>query len=254
MKRFQDRVAVITGGGHGIGKAYAKHFAMEGAKVIIAELDEKAAQAVAKELTDRNFDALAVATNVADEQSLNHMVEKVMKAYGRMDILINNAAIFATIPITKATFDQVEPDDWDKVMAVNLKGTWLACRAVVPVMKQQGKGKIVNVSSGTVFHGNSGFIHYVTSKSAIIGFTRCLARELGDYNINVNCIAPGNTQSEDNVSEEMRKYRESRLGSRSIKRIQTPEDVVGSVLFLCSDESDFITGQTLVVDGGVVMN
>lgn len=250
-QRLKDRVAIVTGGGHGIGKVYAKHLAMEGAAVVIAELDSDAASAAATELSKQNLQALAVPTDVTSEQSLRNMVEQVMNVYGRIDILINNAAIFATIPVSRASFDQIDPSEWDKVMEVNIKGTWLACRAVAPIMKQQGRGKIVNIASDTAFHGGSGiFIHYVASKAAMLGFTKTLARELGEYPINVNCVAPGNTQSEDHVTEEMMKYRLKRLASRAIKRIQTPEDIVGAVIFLSSDESDFITGQTIVVDGG----
>ncbi len=254
-QRFHNRVVVITGGGHGIGKTYAKHFAMEGAAVVIAELDEEAVYTAARELQRANYEAIAIRTDVSDESSLKQMVDKAVEAYGKIDVLINNAAIFARIPVSRASFDQIDPAEWDKVMQVNVKGTWLACRAVVPIMKQIGKGKIVNIASGTAFHGGSGtFIHYVTSKAGILGFTKTLARELGEHNINVNCVAPGNTQTEEHVSEEVMKYRQSRLTGRALKRIQVPEDVVGAVLFLSSEESDFMTGQTLVVDGGTYMH
>jgi 3-oxoacyl-[acyl-carrier protein] reductase len=138
-------------------------------------------------------------------------------------------------------------------MQVNLKGTWLACRAVVPVMKRQGGGKIVTIASGTAFKGTGGRIHYVTTKAGILGFTKTLAREVGDVNITVNCIAPGSTLSEEHASNELVKYREQAARDRALKRLQTPEDLVGAVAFFCSRDSDFITGQTLIVDGGAQM-
>ena len=252
-RRLGGRVAIVTGGGHGLGKAYARRLAQEGAKVVIAEIDAKAAAAAAKELSDAGFSALGVPTDVIDEDSLRNMVERTLAAFGRIDILINNAAVFATIPISRLPFDQIDPGEWDKVMQVNLKGTWLACRAVAPVMKRQGGGKIVTIASGTAFKGTGGRIHYVTTKAGILGFTKTLAREVGEHNITVNCIAPGSTLSEEHASSELVKYREQAARDRALKRLQTPEDLVGAVAFFCSSDSDFITGQTLIVDGGAQM-
>jgi 3-oxoacyl-[acyl-carrier protein] reductase len=252
-KRLNGRVAIVTGGGHGIGKAYAKRLGEEGAKVVIAEIDAKAAENAAKELSAGGIAALGVATDVSNEQSLRNMVERTVAAFGRIDILINNAAVFATIPISRLPFDQIDPNEWDKVMEVNVKGTWLACRAVVSEMKRQGGGKIINIASGIVFKGLGGRIHYVTSKAAILGFTRTLAHDLGDSNITVNCVAPGSTLSEENAPSDLVKYREQATRTRALKRVQTPEDVVGAIAFFASSDSDFITGQTLVVDGGAHM-
>ncbi len=248
--RLLERVVIITGGGHGIGKAYAQRLAEEGARIVIAEVNKNAANDVAEKLTQQGFEAMGLYTDVSNEQSLNDMTKQVFEKYGRVDVLINNASIFSTIPISRLPFDQITEDEWDKVMQVNVKGTWLACKAVIPYMKKRASGKIINISSGTAFHGNGGRIHYVTSKAAINGFTRTLAREVGDFNINVNCIAPGNTLSEDNPTEETIKLRESRAHSRALKKIQKPEDLLGAAVFLSSNESDFITGQTLIVDGG----
>lgn len=252
-RRLSGRVAIITGGGHGLGKAYAERLAQEGAAVVIAEIDARAADSTAKTLSDAGFSALGVPTDVIDEKSLQHMVERTQAAFGRIDILINNAAVFATIPISRLPFDQIDPAEWDNVMDVNLKGTWLACRAVAPVMKHQGGGKIITIASGTAFKGAGGRIHYVTTKAGVLGFTKTLARELGDFNITVNCIAPGSTLSEENASAEIVKYREQAARERALKRLQTPEDVVGAVAFFASSDSDFITGQTLIVDGGAHM-
>jgi 3-oxoacyl-[acyl-carrier protein] reductase len=252
-RRLGGRVAIITGGGHGIGKAYAKRLAQEGAAVVIAEIDPQAAESAAKELNDAGFSTVGVPTDVIDEKSLHNMVERTLATFGRIDILINNAAVFATIPISRLPFDQIDPKEWDKVMDVNVKGTWLACRAVVPAMKRQGGGKIINIASGIVFKGVGGRIHYVTSNAAILGFTRTLARDLGDYNITVNCVAPGSTLSEENAPKDIIKYRESATQGRALKRVQTPQDVVGAIAFFSSSDSDFITGQTLIVDGGAHM-
>jgi 3-oxoacyl-[acyl-carrier protein] reductase len=249
VKRLEGRVAIVTGGGHGIGKAYARRLAQEGAAVVIAELDGSAAERVAAEVG-----GLALRTDVAEEASVAEMARRTAERYGRIDILVNNAAIFATVPMSRAPFDQIEPAEWDRMMAVNLRGTWLACRAVVPQMRKQRYGKIINISSGTALKGSASRIHYVTSKAGIIGFTRTLAMEVGKDNICVNCIAPGSTLSEENADEALIRYRQAAASTRALQRMQRPEDLVGAVAFFASCDSDFITGQTLVVDGGAHMH
>jgi 3-oxoacyl-[acyl-carrier protein] reductase len=179
------------------------------------------------------------------------MAAAVLQRFGRIDVLINNAAIFATIPMNRGRIETIDPAEWDRLMAVNLKGLFFCCRAVLPRMRAQKSGKIINIASGTVFAGSAGRIHYVTSKMATIGFTRTLAREVGDDNITVNVLAPGNTLSEENPSQEVIRLRESSAGLRALKRIQMPQDVVGAMLFLASPLSDFMTGQTVNVDGGI---
>ncbi len=252
--RLEGRVAVITGGGHGIGKAYARGLAEEGAKVAIAEIDGAASRAVAGSLVQQGFKAIAIETDVSQWKSVEAMARRTADEWGRIDILINNAAIFATVPMSRAPFDKIDPEEWDRMMAVNVKGTWLACRAVVPFMKKNGYGKIVNISSGTALKGSASRIHYVTSKAGILGFTRTLAREVGGYGICVNCIAPGSTLSEENPDEDVIKMRNAAVGERALRRVQKPEDLVGAIVFLAAPESDFITGQTLVVDGGSCMH
>src|SRR5258705_4341274 len=249
MRRLEGRVAIVTGGGHGIGKAYAGRLVEEGAKIVIAELDGPAGERVAAELG-----GLAVRTDVADEKSANEMARRTVERHGRIDILINNAAIFHTVPMSRAPFDQIDPEEWDRMMTVNLRGTWFACRAVVPQMRQQRYGKIVNISSGTALKGTASRIHYVTSKAGILGFTRTLAMEVGKDNICVNCIAPGSTLSEENPDEGIVKYRQAAASTRALQRMQKPEDLVGAVAFFASPDSDFITGQTLVVDVGAHMH
>jgi 3-oxoacyl-[acyl-carrier protein] reductase len=252
--RLEGRVAIVTGGGHGIGRAYARRLVEEGAKVVIAEIDAAAAEAAASELSSQGHSALAVRTDVAERASVEAMAERTIAAFGRIDVLVNNAAIFATVPMSRAPFDRIDPSEWDRMMAVNLRGTWLASCAVIPQMRKQGYGKIINISSGTALKGSASRIHYVTSKAGILGFTRSLAQEVGPDNICVNCVAPGSTLSEENPDEDVVKMRTAAVSSRALRRVQTPGDLVGAVAFFASSDSDFITGQTLVVDGGSCMH
>ncbi len=250
---LKDKVAIITGGGHGIGAAYCRAFAAEGASVVVAEIDASAGERVAAALQAEGHRALAVRTDVADERSTREMATRTLETFGRIDILLNNAAIFHTIPMSRVGIEEIPADEWDRVMTVNLKGLFHCCRAVLPVMRRQGKGKIINISSGTALSGSPTRIHYVTSKAGVIGFTRCLAREVGKSGICVNAIAPGSTLSEENPSPEIVRFREKRANDRAIPRVQRPEDLVGTAVFLASDASDFMTGQTLSVDGGASM-
>ncbi|MEK6601322.1 MAG: SDR family oxidoreductase, partial [Candidatus Binatota bacterium] len=196
---------------------------------------------------------LGLSVDVADEESTKAMAAATIERFGRIDILVNNAAIFATIPMNRGGIETIDPKEWDRLMAVNLKGLFFCARAVLPAMRAQKSGKIINISSSTVFAGSAGRIHYVTSKAGVIGFTRTLAREVGDDNIQVNAIAPGSTLSEENPSEEIVRFRRLQVGARALKRVQLPQDLIGTVLFLSSSLSDFITGQTLSVDGGAAM-
>jgi 3-oxoacyl-[acyl-carrier protein] reductase len=249
-KRLEGRVAIVTGAGHGIGKAYATRLASEGAKVVIAEIDEAAALAVAQELTDAGYEALGVRTDVSQAASVDAMAAVAVERFGRIDILVNNAAIFATVPMSRSPFDQITVEEWDRMMTVNLRGTWLASCAVIPQMRTQGYGKIINISSGTALKGSPSRIHYVTSKAGILGFTKTLANEVGKDNICVNCVAPGSTLSEESPDERVIKMRNVAASSRALQRVQTPDDLTGAIVFFSSADSDFITGQTLVVDGG----
>ena len=254
MDRLKDRVIIVTGGAHGIGRAYCHGLAAEGAKVVVADLDMLAAETVVRNLGELGSDALAVRADVSQAEDVDTMARSAAERFGTVDGLINNAAVFQVPAMSRVPFEQIPIDEWDRLIAVNLRGVFLGCRAVVPYMKAQGRGKIVNISSGTVFHGSANSAHYVTSKAGVIGFTRSLARELGDHNINVNAIAPGLTLSLEEMTEDRLQMSRNRMQARSIKRAQEPEDLVGTAVFLCSPESDFVTGQTIVVDGGAQMH
>jgi 3-oxoacyl-[acyl-carrier protein] reductase len=247
------KTAIVTGGGHGIGEAYCIALANEGAKVAVVDLDLPAAEQVAHTIEDIGGMAIALQTDVSSETSTREMAKQTAEKLGSVDILINNASIFEQVPMSRVGFMEVSVEEWDRLMAVNLKGPWLCARAVFPYMREQGKGKIINVSSGTIYGGNATRPHYVASKSGVVGLTRNLARELGEFGINVNCIVPGSTLTSDLPEGGDLGTRERAVSGRAIKRIQVPEDLVGTAVFLSSDASDFITGQLLTVDGGAVM-
>jgi len=247
--RLKDTVIIVTGGGVGIGRAYSMGLAKEGAKVVVADIQEGEAQKVAGEIKQGGGEALAVPVDVTSEEKTRAMADTTLQKYSRIDVLVNNAGLYTAIK--KKPFTEISSEEWDKVMAVNLKGLFLCVQAVYPTMKKQGKGKIINISSGTVLGGTPFFLHYVTSKAGVIGFTRALAREVGSDNICVNAITPGLTisdpQQEGVLTPEQLQDRRRR---RSFQRDQYPQDLVGTVIFLSSADSDFITGQTINVDGG----
>ena len=250
--KLKDKVAIVTGGARGIGKAYALRLAEEGARVVVADVLDGAP--VAEEIQKKGGEAIAVKTDVSDEQSVGAMVSAAVERFGRIDVLVNNAGIF--VGLTRKFFYELTVEEWDRIMAVNVKGVFLCCKAVYPYMKKQGKGKIINVSSSTFYMGVPFFSHYVASKGGVIAFTRAIARELGDDNICVNAIAPGFTYSEGLQGSPM--YPEERLkmlaSTRCFKRNEASEDLTGTIVFLASEDSDFITGQTIVVDGGAAFN
>ncbi len=254
MARLQDRVIIVTGGAHGIGRAYCDGLAREGARVVVADIDGVGAEAAVKALSTAGYEGMAVETDVSQPEATERMARATVERFGRIDGLINNAALFQRPAMSRVPFEQISVEEWDRLMAVNVRGVFLCCRAVVPYMKQHRRGKIVNISSGTVFHGSPLVAHYVTSKAGVIGFTRSLARELGEYNINVNAVAPGLTLSMESESEARLTQNQQRVQARALKRTEVPQDLVGTIVFLCSAESDFMTGQTLVVDGGAQMH
>jgi 3-oxoacyl-[acyl-carrier protein] reductase len=252
--RLQNKITVITGAGHGIGKAYAQRFAAEGAQVVIADIHEQAGQSVAAALSESGLSAWARSTDVRDYKSIEGLVHETLERFGRIDVLLNNAAIYVTEKLWKGPLEELALDEWDRVMEVNLKGVFLCCRAIIPVMKTQKSGKIINVASGTFFSGTGNMPHYTTSKGGVIALTRVMARQLGQWGINVNCMTPGSTMSEEVVTDEVRRRRESSVRGRAFNRIELPEDITGTALFLASSDSDFMTGQLLVVEGGGIMH
>jgi 3-oxoacyl-[acyl-carrier protein] reductase len=251
--RLRDKVATITGGAEGIGKAYAIAFAEEGAKLVIADVNEPAAQALADALTKQGTEALATTTDVSSIADTEEMVRRTLERFGRVDILVNNAAKFQRNPAVRAPVWKLDPAEWDSVMAVNLRGVFLCCRAVLPQMIKQKGGKIINVASSLAFQGAAEFSHYSASKGGVLTFSRALAREVGEYNINVNTLCPGYTLSAaPGSTAEDRRFTE--ISSRIFKRAEHPADLVGAAIFLASPDSDFMTGQSLVVDGGLVLH
>jgi 3-oxoacyl-[acyl-carrier protein] reductase len=252
--RLQDQVVIVTGGAHGIGSAYCERLAQEEAQVVIADIDGAGADMLAAELRDREYEALAIQVDVTDPEAVARMASTAFEHYGRIDALVNNAAMFQRPAVSRVPFDEIALDEWDQVMAVNVRGVFLCCRAAVGYMKQRGRGKIVNISSSTVHMGTPNFAHYVTSKAAVVGLTRVLARELGQYGINVNAVAPGLTLSLDDLPEDRLQRYQVSAESRSLKRVEKPQDLVGTIVFLCSRDADFVTGQTLVVDGGIAFS
>jgi NAD(P)-dependent dehydrogenase (short-subunit alcohol dehydrogenase family) len=251
MEKLKGRVAIVTGAGSGIGKALARRLASDGASVVIADLARfgEAAAEIAKATGART---LGLQVDVSHENDVERMAAETVKAFGRIDILVNNAAVFSTLKLQP--FEEIGVDEWRKVMDVNIMGVALCCRACVPHMRKAGGGRIINLASGAPIKGVPLFLHYISSKGAVIAMTRGLARELGKDGITVNSLAPGFTLSE-NVAKDpahVAQGERTRL-TRAIQRDETPDDLVGAVSFLASADAAFITGQTLVVDGGSAM-
>lgn len=247
MGALEGRVAVITGAAGGMGRTFCAALATAGARIVAADLNEASLAQTVEAVTVAGGEAIAVKVNVTSEADTLKMAKVALERWGRVDILVNNAGLYATL--SRRPFYELAVDEWERVLAVNLKGPWLCSRAVYPAMKRQGKGKIINIASATFFSGSPLWSHYVASKGGLIGLTRSMAREVGDDGICVNAIAPGFTLTEASraVMPEAEQYG---IARGAIKRAEQPEDVAGLVVFLASDASDFITGQTIVVDGG----
>lgn len=244
------QVALVTGAGGGLGRAFALALAGRGARVMVADCNLQGASDTVEQIVARGREGMAVEVDVADEDSVERMTRAVAQRWGRIDTLINNASVYGKI--VRKPFFEITPGEWDALMAVNLKGPWLCARAVFPYMRERG-GSIVNIASATFYSGSPLWAHYVASKGGVIGLTRALAREAGDYGIRVNAIAPGFTLTEASLRliEDAAHYGVNR---GAIKRAQQTDDLIGALLFFVSSASDFVTGQTLVVDGGRQFN
>ena len=241
---LERKVAVVTGAAQGIGNAIARGLAAEGARIVVADLNR------AEQAAEEFEDGVGLAVDVADEAQVERMAREVVERCGRIDILVNNAGLYASLQMRP--FTEIPVEEWRQVMDVNVLSMFLTARAVVPRMREQGGGRIVNISSGTPFRGVPFLLHYVTSKGAIVALTRALAKELGRDEVLVNCVAPGFTMS-DGVREHpevIEALRDVSVSSRTLQRDQEPEDVVGAVVYLCGPGATFVTGQKIVIDGG----
>ena len=246
---LHDRVVIVTGAGQGIGRVFAKSFALAGARVAIAELNEERAGKVAAEILAAGGQALAITTDVADPNSINEMVEIVQNEWGRIDVLINNAGIFSTLEMRP--FDQIPLEEWERVLRVNLTGPFLCARAVLPAMRNAKWGRIINIASGAVRLGRPNYLHYIATKGALMSMSLSMARELGPDGITVNAILPGATFTEIERKTITPEQKERIIAMQCIPRAETPDDLVGAALFLASDASGFVTGQSINLDGGV---
>lgn len=250
---IRDKVVLLTGAAQGIGAMYARHLAAEGAKLVVTDVNEAGVQALAEAIGRAGGTARALKVDIASQDDTERMARFALEQFGRIDGLVNNAALFSAL-LPKRSMMEIDVAQWDRVMAVNVRGPFLCCRAVLPQMRQQKSGSIVTISSNTVLSGVSGFLHYVTSKSALVGFTRALAREIGPDGIRTNLVMPGLVDTDgvrQGYSEEDRARAQA---VRALARPQTPEDLNGVIAFLLSEDSAFITGQTFNVDGGALFH
>lgn len=252
MKDLSGKVIIVTGAAGGIGREACLGLARENASVLAVDIDENGVKETTNQLTSLGGRGAYLKVDVTSESDTAMMAEEAVKRFSGIDVLINIAAYFSGVK--KRAFNEISSDEWDKVMRVNVKGTWLCSKAVFNHMQRNRRGKIINMASSTFYSGATGFPHYVASKGALIGLTRALAMELGQYNITVNAIAPGYTETKTSHSIDPPEFSDRLAASRALKRKEYPTDLDGTLVFLCSDTSDFITGQTLVVDGGSTLS
>lgn len=251
--RLAERTIVVTGAAHGIGRAYATRFAAEGANLVLCDLDAEALAIRAASIEATGTSLIARPVDVRDYPSVRALAAEAGARFGHIDGLVNNAGMLNVLPVSRVEFEDIPEAEWDLVFDENVKSVWHCCRAFVPYMRAGRGGSIVNISSSTVFRSLATRAHYVASKAAVIGLTHVLAKELGGDWIRVNAVAPGSTLSEEEPGQDVIRMREAAVEGRALRRLELPDDVVGTVLFLLSDDSRFMTGQTLVVEGGSVV-
>ncbi len=250
---LKDKVAIITGAGRGLGKAFALRFAAEGARLLLPDISLERARNTVKEIKSMGGEAAAMLTDISDEKSVQKMADEVMRLYGRVDVLLNNAALY--YGVERRPWDAWTVADWDRMFEINVRGTYLCCKAIAPLMVKAGKGKIINIASDVfLLPGSVGLMAYAVSKAAVYGLTQALARALGPSGINVNSIGPGFTATEASLGQDGNKGAfEGTIAGQSLKRREEPSDLPGTAVFLASNDSDFMTGQFLMVNGGHAM-
>ncbi len=246
--RLKDKVVIVTGAARNIGQVYATGLAKEGSRIVAADIRD--CEETVERIKAAGGEAAGVHVDVSNEEATRNMARTAHERYGRIDGIVNNAALFHDIELKP--FYEIAEEEWDRLMAINLKGVFHCCKAVFPYMKEQGHGRIINIASNTVHKGTENFLHYVTSKAGVIGLTRALARECGPYGINVNAVSPDYIPHERDARERPQHDEMIRRG-RIIQRTEVPADMLGSLIFFLSADSDFITAQSLLINGGAVM-
>jgi NAD(P)-dependent dehydrogenase (short-subunit alcohol dehydrogenase family) len=249
-----NKSVIVTGAAHGIGRAYSERLAADGASVALLDIDAKRNAEVADGICKSGGEALAIAADVRDFASFKRAVDQAAKAFSSITGIVNNAGMLNVVPITRCNFEDIPDAEWDESFRLNTKSAWYGCKAVLPYLRANKGGSIVNIGSSTIFRGVPTRAHYVAAKAALIGFNRTIARELGGDNIRVNLVCPGSTLSEEDPTAETIAMREAPVKTRCLQRVERPSDLVGTIAFLMSDDSAFTTGQTFLVDGGSAFN
>lgn len=249
-----NKAIIVTGAAHGIGRAYSERLAADGARVALLDIDSNRNEEVADGIRRSGGSALAIATDVRDFASFKSATDRAAEAFGGLTGIVNNAGMLNVVPITRCNFEDIPDDEWDESFRLNTKSAWYGCKAALPHLRANGGGSIVNIGSSTIFRGVPTRAHYVAAKAALIGFNRTAARELGGADIRINLVCPGSTLSEEDPTAEIIAMREAPVKTRCLQRIERPSDLVGTISFLMSDDSAFITGQTFLVDGGSALH
>ncbi|HET8569009.1 MAG TPA: SDR family NAD(P)-dependent oxidoreductase [Candidatus Limnocylindria bacterium] len=252
--RLAGKTVIVSGAAHGIGRAYAERLAADGAKVALLDIDGKRNDEVCAGIRERGGTAIAMRTDVRDFAQFKAAADRAAAEFGSLTGIVNNAGMLNVVPISRTKFEDIPDEEWDESFRLNTKSAWYGCKAAVPHLRKAGGGSIVNIGSSTIFRGVPTRAHYVAAKAALIGFNRTIARELGGDNIRVNLVCPGSTLSEEDPDEKTIAMRTDPVKTRCIQRIERPADLVGTISFLMSDDSAFITGQTFLVDGGSAMH